>query len=104
MRFGFGKVNLMSRDHSGSPITGILERTIGPGVSDLSPEQARAFLKWKLANEDLDRADALSAKARAGTLTSEEREELDVYLVLDAILSIAQSKARMCLKAAGLAA
>jgi hypothetical protein len=94
----------MSRNHRGSPITGILERTIRPDASDLTPEQARAFLKWKFAKVDLERADTLSAKARVGTLTPDEKQELDLYLVLDAVLSIAQSKARMCLKTAGLGA
>jgi hypothetical protein len=37
---------------------------------------------------------ALSAKARAGTLTDDENEELDNYLRVGDLLAILQSKAR----------
>ncbi len=51
---------------------------------------------------DLDRVDALCAKARAGTLTAEEKQETDEYFEAEAIPGFLQSKARQSLRQAGL--
>ncbi len=40
----------------------------------------------------------LSAKARAGTLTEMEAQELDSYLHIGSLLAVMQSKARRLLK------
>ncbi len=46
------------------------------------------------------RVNALAAKARAGTLTAEERIELDDYERITALLEIMQSKAKISLQQA----
>ncbi|MBI2928514.1 MAG: hypothetical protein HYY24_22830 [Verrucomicrobia bacterium] len=81
---------------------GIWQRAVRPEAGGLSPEQARALLEINFSELDLDRVDALCAKARAGTLTAEEKQELDEYFEAEAILGFLQSKARQSLKRAGL--
>ena len=72
----------------------VWKRAILPENGDLSPEEARAILRLKLANEDLDRADELAAKARLGALSPEEERELDIYLSVGSALEFLKSKAR----------
>jgi hypothetical protein len=81
----------------------ILTRTIKPAEGTLPIEAARAMLSLRLSPTDWERVNALAAKARAGTLTVEERTELDEYERLTCLLALRQSKARLSLKQAGLA-
>jgi hypothetical protein len=46
---------------------------------NLSPAQARALLKLQFSENDITRMRELSAKARAGSLSSEEGAAIDVY-------------------------
>jgi uncharacterized protein YnzC (UPF0291/DUF896 family) len=52
----------------------------------------------KLPSGDEDRVNELSAKARAGSLTEAETQELDSYLHIGSLLAVIQSKARRLLK------
>jgi hypothetical protein len=54
----------------------------------------------KLAEPDLERADALAAKARAGELTQQEECELDSYLTIGSVLEFLKSKTRRSLRQA----
>jgi hypothetical protein len=65
---------------------------------ELSPRVARAILKLSFCKEDVTRMRELSAKARAGTLTSEEDAAMDNFERAGSILSILKSKARQVLK------
>ena len=76
----------------------ILARTIKPEEGNLSIEAARSMLSFRFAQADWDRVNALAAKARAGTLTAEERSELDEYERIACLLELMQSKARLSLK------
>jgi hypothetical protein len=69
---------------TGNHTTAIGERVLRPAQGDLPPEVASTLLDWKFSEDDLNRADALAAEARAGTLTEDEKQELDSYLLLDA--------------------
>jgi len=51
-----------------------------------------------LSAPDLDRADLLVDKARAGTLTPGEERELDDYLAVGSALEFLKSKARRSLR------
>jgi len=82
--------------------TEILTRTIQPTEGNLPVEAARSILSFRLSPTDRERVDQLAAKARAGTLTIEERRELDEYERVTALLELMQSKARLSLKQAGL--
>jgi hypothetical protein len=66
--------------------------------AELSPEAARYLLSIKLPPNDEDRVNELSAKARAGTLTEPEKQELNSYLHIGSLLAVMQSKARRLLK------
>ena len=57
----------------------ILTRAIQPAEGNLSVEAARSILSFRLSPTDWERVNELAAKARAGTLTTEERTELDEY-------------------------
>src|SRR5262245_17718886 len=54
-------------------------RLLSPGGSSLSGEAALAILKVDFPRADKDRMHKLAAKARAGTLTAQEKEEIDAY-------------------------
>lgn len=78
----------------------ILVRTIRPEEGNLSIEAARAILTFQLSQADRERVNELAAKARSGTLISEERAELDEYECITCLLELMQSKARLSLKQA----
>jgi hypothetical protein len=80
----------------------ILARSIVPEEGNLPIEAARAILRFRLAQADWERVNTLAAKARADTLTPEERAELDEYERITCLLELMQSKARLSLKHAGL--
>jgi len=80
----------------------ILTRTIQPAEGNLPIEAARSLLSFQLSPTDWERVNDLAAKARAGTLTLEERAELAEYERITCMLELLQSKARLSLKHAGL--
>jgi hypothetical protein len=73
-------------------------RLLGPGGRSMNPETARAILKIDFPMPDKGRMRKLAAKARRGTLTAEEQEEIDSYGRIGSFLSIMKSKARMALR------
>jgi hypothetical protein len=84
----------------GQTASAIGGRIVKPDPADLNPEIARAILKIDFIPEDHRRIDELSAKAQKGTLTPEERAELEEYVRVNTQLTILQSKARLSLKRA----
>ena len=76
----------------------ILARIIQADERELTPDAARYLLSMKLPVTDEDRVNELSAKARAGSLTETETQELDSYLHIGFLLGVMQSKARHLLK------
>jgi hypothetical protein len=54
-------------------------RLIGPEKPTLSAATARSILELEFLEEDKARMHELAAKARAGALSSEEREEVETY-------------------------
>ncbi len=81
----------------------ILARTIRADDGDLSADAARSLLTLQLPDDDRDRVNQLAVKAREGSLSEEERAELDDYERVASLLELLQSKARLSLKRAGLA-
>ncbi len=90
----------MSAVISESSAVAIWKRAIEPEAGSLPPAEAKAMLRLKLAEADLDRADVLAAKARAGRLTAQERQQLDNYLTIGSVLEFLKSKARRSLRKA----
>lgn len=80
----------------------ILTRTIQPAEGNLPVEAARSLLSFRLSSADWERVNDLAEKARSGTLTTEERAELDEYERITCLLELMQSKARLSLKHARL--
>ena len=83
---------------------GILDRMIGPKDPSLTPEVARHFLQLRFNESEVARLNALSERAREGTLTEAESSELDGLVLLSHWIGILQSKARVSLKTASSAA
>jgi hypothetical protein len=76
----------------------IWSRVIRPEVADITPEAAQALLGLEFAESDRERIHELAAKAREGTLTPAEREEVANYERVGSFLSLVKAKARVCLK------
>lgn len=76
----------------------ILGRILLADERQLTPEGARFLLSMRLPFNDEDRVNELSGKARAGSLTNAEQQELDSYLHVGSLLAAAQSAARRLLK------
>lgn len=87
----------LSPNHTASAIWG---RIVKPDQATLTPELARAILKLDFDAEDHERVRVLSAKAQDGSLTPQERAELEEYIRVNNELMILQSKARLSLKRA----
>jgi hypothetical protein len=75
----------------------IWNRTIRPGVGDLSPEAAREWLHLQLSDADAERVRELSSKANSGQLTGTEERELENYLNVGRTLQYLKAKARLSL-------
>ena len=84
----------------GKTASAIKGRIAKPAQADLKPEIARAILTIDFVPEDHRRVDELSAKAQKGTLTPEERAELEEYIRVDLKLTVLRSKARLSLERA----
>jgi len=81
----------------GQTAVGIWGRVIKPGRGTLSTEAARAVLKLDFDADDRRRVDDLSTKAAEGTLSADERAELEEYLRVNNELMVLHSKARLSL-------
>ncbi len=76
----------------------ILARIIEADERELTPDAARYLLSMRLPASDEVRVNELSAKARAGSLSEAEGQELDGYLHVGSLLAAMQSNARRRLK------
>jgi hypothetical protein len=74
---------------------------IVPDLDGLTAEKARALLTVKFSKADIARVTKLSALARKGTLTDEQRSALEGYLQFGHFLTLLHSRARMALKRRG---
>jgi hypothetical protein len=76
----------------------ILSRLIAPEKPGLPEKLAAQILSLDFGGDDRARMDELAAKARDGTLTPEERVEMENYMRVGHFLSLLKSKARVTLK------
>jgi hypothetical protein len=76
----------------------ILRRALEPQSAGLSAE---SLSRVDFAPDDHQQMSQLAAKAREGTLSENERETLHRYEVVNDLLGILRSKARISLKQAG---
>jgi hypothetical protein len=90
----------MSSHVSPNTEAAILARIIQTDEQDLTQDAARYLLSMRLPLADEDRVNELSEKARQGTLTEPERQELDSYLHIGSLLAVVQATGRRLLKQA----
>jgi hypothetical protein len=76
----------------------IFARVFEPVEANMSRDAASAILKLDFNPADRERMNALAEKARQGSLTVKEDEELECYIRVGHFLAIMQSKARRALK------
>jgi hypothetical protein len=76
----------------------ILARILQADAPELTPDAARYWLSVTLPASDQDRVDELSDKARAGSLSEAESQELDHYLDIGFLLGTLRAKARFLLQ------
>ncbi len=75
----------------------VWERIVQPDESDLPPQAAEYFLRLGFNKADRIRMDLLAEKARKGSLTLAEQNELNNYMNLGWFLDLMKSKARLSL-------
>jgi hypothetical protein len=79
----------------------LLERLLHATEGDLPLDYARQLLAEGVTPAEQARCDALSEKAQLGTLTAEERGELEELVAANDLLTILHAKAELSLRAAG---
>lgn len=75
--------------------TAIWERVIDLREGDLSREVARFLLRLDFGEPDHARMQELAEKSNNGTLSDDERLELQNYVRIGNVLALMQSKARL---------
>jgi hypothetical protein len=88
----------MHRARAGTSEVAIFSRVLEPGQATLPAAAARAILDLDFPQVDRDRMRQLLAKAKGGTLTPAEQDEIGNYERVGHILSLMKSKARRSLK------
>jgi hypothetical protein len=76
----------------------ILARVVRPDNDDLPDEQAKALLRMRFEQSDLDRLHELVVKNQDNALTPAEKKELEGYLRVSAFLDLVHVKARYSLR------
>jgi hypothetical protein len=82
----------------------ILADVIAPDQGDLAAEVAQSVLRWKFTDRALARMNDLADRNNKGTITAQERQDLEKYLRVGNLINILQAKARLSLNSAGPAA
>ena len=66
--------------------------------TEMDSHVARYLLSLDFEPEDVDRMNLLSERAGKGELSADEEAELDSYLHVGNLLTIMQSRSRVCLR------
>ena len=83
---------------AGTPENLLWDGRLIPDVESLSPAAARALLTIKIRKQDIKRFNDLSAVAKKGALTEQQRQELEEFLRFGDFISLLHAKARLALK------
>jgi hypothetical protein len=78
----------------------ILADIIAPDKGDLPTEVAQSVLCWKFTDRALAHMNDLADRNNKGTITAQERQDLEKYLRVGNLVNILQAKARLSLKSA----
>jgi hypothetical protein len=76
----------------------VFSRLIDASNPTLTPEAAAGILQLAYSQADHARMAELASKSNAGTLTPEDRRELESYVFVGDVLSLMKSKARSSLR------
>jgi len=79
----------------------ILSRAIAPDSGTWAPGVAHGILSLTLSSSDRERMNELAAKARDGSLGTDELLEIESYRQACRLLDLMKAKARLSLKQAG---
>ena len=80
------------------PHADVLKRVFDFSRHGMSCELAESILKLDFPDNDAARIEELNSKANDGTLTAEEKTELETYIEIGDLLAYWQSKARQTLQ------
>ncbi len=83
--------------------TSVLARMLRPTVGDMPAEYARQLLAVDFTSAELARDRELAEKSQLGSLTENERVELDDLVTANDLLTILHAKAQLSLKPASAA-
>jgi hypothetical protein len=98
MRIDFGfKIRYNGATMSQITEADIFSRVIDPSNPSLSPEAARALLEIGFSETDHARMAELAGKSNDGSITEDERRELQGYVFVGDVLSMFKAKARASL-------
>lgn len=83
-----------------SPVTeaDIFADVVGFADDKFTPDVAKSVLQWKFTDRASQRISDLADRNNKGTITENEREELERYLRVGSFINIVQAKARLSLK------
>lgn len=76
----------------------ILEKVVSPHVAGLTPEAARSLLEFKFDAPTTKRIRQLLQKNNRGTISADERIDLEKYLRVGQFLDLVHAKARLSLQ------
>jgi len=79
----------------------ILERILQPVSSSLNDEAARKLIGIRADARTRARVARLARKCNAGTLSSDERDEYEMYVMAGELIAILQANARLRLQRRG---
>ena len=77
----------------------ILSEVVGPSRGDMTPAVANSILDLKFGATATSRIRALLKANNRGTISSEQRVELEKYLRVGQLLDLLRAKARLTLEA-----
>ncbi|HJT34005.1 MAG TPA: hypothetical protein VJ783_18310 [Pirellulales bacterium] len=66
----------------------------------MTAEVAQSVLRWKFTDRAVARMNILADRNNRGTITAQERQDLEKYLRVGSLINIVQAKARLSLKSA----
>ena len=87
----------MSTSSSALSESEILADVLASDEGDLTSDTARSILRWRFSEEATTRISRLAERNQKGTISSEEREQLDQFLRVGTLINLLQAKARRSL-------
>lgn len=76
----------------------VLADLIAPDEPGLSPDEARAILRWKFSDTAVKQMSKLAARNQKGTISETEADQLQRYLRVGQMVNQVQAKARLWLR------